>query len=154
MANETYPYSTFLRSPSEVIAALETSDVELERRDAQNVVLIRSDRFAATRTGMAAAAHVLRMLARRDPDLAAELLEEEFAWMYWLPEAQRHHCVADLLANLDAGADTGSLVPFALAVAAWRSTAEVWSDPNLARRLRGPLDGDGPVIERPHDRSA
>jgi choline dehydrogenase-like flavoprotein len=154
MANETYPYSTFLRSPSEVIAALETSDVELERRDAQNVVLIRSDRFAATRAGMAAAAHVLRTLARRDPDLAAELLEEEFAWMHWLPEAQRHHCVADLLANLDAGADTGSLVPFALAVAAWRSTAEVWSDPNLARRLHGPLDGDGPAIERPHDRSA
>jgi len=154
MVNETYPYSTFLRSPSEVIAALETSDVELERRDAQNVVLIRSDRFAATRTGMAAAAHVLRMLARRDPDLAAELFEEEFAWMHWLPEAERHHCVADLLVNLDAGADTGSLVPFALAVAAWRSTAEVWSDPNLAQRLRGPLDGDGPVIQRPYDHSA
>lgn len=51
-------------------------------------------------------------------------------------------------------ADTGSLVPFALAGAAWRSTADVWSDPNLARCLRGPLDGDGPVIERPYDHSA
>jgi hypothetical protein len=79
---------------------------------------------------------------------------DRFRWMHWLPKAQRHQCVADVLANLDAGADTGSLVPFALAVTSWRSTAEVWSGPNLARRLHGPLDGDGPVIERPHDRSA
>ena len=41
MATRTYPYSAFLRGPSEVLGALEHAAVVLERRDAENLVLIR-----------------------------------------------------------------------------------------------------------------
>jgi hypothetical protein len=62
---------------------------------------------------------------------------------------ERPACVRELLADLVAGAETGLLVPFARNLASWRSTAEAWSDPRLARELQGPFDGDGPVIDRP-----
>ncbi|MEV6348424.1 hypothetical protein [Actinoplanes sp. NPDC051851] len=41
------------------------------------------------------------------------------------------------------------LIPFARNLASWRSTAEAWSDPQLARELQGPFDGDGPTLDRP-----
>jgi hypothetical protein len=47
--------------------------------------------------------------------------------------------VTELLDHLLAGADTGLLVPFARALGEWKSTAEIYSDPELARRLRGPF---------------
>lgn len=153
MPTRTYPYSAFLRGPSEVLGALDHAAVVLERRDAENLVLIRSDRFSAGLSAMVAAAHVLRTLARRDPDLAAELLTEEFPWMRWLPVEERTQCVADLLADLSAGADTGTLLPFAQTTMAWRATAEVWADADLARRLSGPFDGTGEDIPRPEPES-
>jgi len=67
----------------------------------------------------------------------------------WLPATERLTCVQELLADLVAGADTGLFIPFARNLASWRSTAEVWSDPRLARELQGPFDGDGPILDRP-----
>ena len=87
----------------------------------------------------------------RLPDVAAtspkKVLAEELPWLSWLPADERATCVRELLADLVAGADTGLLTPFARNLASWRSTAEVWAYPRLARELQGPFDGDGPVID-------
>jgi hypothetical protein len=146
---QTFSYSTFLRGPSQVLPSLADADVILERRDEENLVLMRAERFEAAAAGLRIAARSLAVLARRQRDLAEELLAEELPWLTWLPAAERLSCVRELLADLVAGADTGLLTPFARNLASWRSTAEVWSDPTLARDLRGPFDGDGPVIDRP-----
>src|SRR4030095_1160031 len=111
-------------------------------------------RFEAAATGLRIAARSLAVLARRQRDLAEELLAEELPWLAWLPAAERLACVQELLADLLAGADTGLLTPFARNLASWRSTAEVWSDPELARRLQGPFDGDGPIINKPRPEAA
>ncbi len=89
------------------------------------------------------AARLVADVARNHPELLAPLLTEELPWIHWLPESDRARCAEDLLSELVAGADTGILEPFARTLAAWRSTAEVWSDPELARRLHGPFTGDG-----------
>jgi hypothetical protein len=60
----------------------------------------------------------------------------------------------NLLRQLVAGADTGLLVPFARSLTSWRSTAEVWSDPQLARGLQGPFPGDGGEAVRPSGEAA
>lgn len=146
---QTFPYSAFLRGPSGVLPSLADADVILERRDEENLVLMRAERFDAAATGLRIAARSLAVLARRQRDLAEELLAEELPWLTWLPETERHACVSDLLADLVAGADTGLLLPFARNLISWRSTAEAWSDPTLARDLQGPFDGDGPVIDKP-----
>jgi hypothetical protein len=132
-----------------VLPSLADADVILERRDEENLVLMRAERFDAVATGLRIAARSLAVLARRQRDLAEELLAEELPWLTWLPEVDRHACVRELLADLVAGAETGLLLPFARNLISWRSTAEAWSDPALARSLQGPFDGDGPVIEQP-----
>ena len=124
MTTRTFPYSAFLRGPSQVLPSLADADVILERRDEENLVLMRAERFEATATGLRIAARSLATLARRHRDLAEELLAEELPW---LPAPERLACVQELLADLVAGADTGLLLPFARNLASWRSTAQAWS---------------------------
>ncbi|WP_086818971.1 hypothetical protein [Allokutzneria sp. NRRL B-24872] len=78
-----------------------------------------------------------------------QLSANRLPWLRWLPADERADCLMDLRVHLEAGADTGNLLPFSHAMAAWRSTAEVWRDPELAARLRTPFSGIGEVIARP-----
>jgi hypothetical protein len=149
VTTQAFSYSAFLRGPSQVLPSLADADVILERRGEENLVLMRAERFEATATGLRIAARSLAILARRQRDLAEELLAEELPWLTWLPAPERFTCVQELLADLVAGADTGLLTPFARNLASWRSTALAWSDPKLARELQGPFDGEGPLIDRP-----
>ncbi|GAA2468084.1 hypothetical protein [Winogradskya humida] len=154
MSVQSFSYSAFLRGPSQILPSLTDADVILERRDEENLILTRAERFDAAATGLRFAARSLAILARRHRELAEEALAEELPWLTWLPAEERLTCVRELLADLMAGADTGLLVPFARNLASWRSTAEAWSDPQLARELQGPFDGDGPAIERPGENLA
>lgn len=149
MTVRTFPYSSFLRGPTQVLPSLDHADVILERRDEENLVLMREERFEATLSGMRLAARSLAILAQRHRPLAEEALAEELPWLHWLPENERHSCVRELLADLIAGAETGLLLPFARSLASWRSTAEAWADPQVARELQGPFAGDGPELPRP-----
>ncbi len=151
---QTFPYSSFLRGPSQILPSLDNADVILERRDEENLVLMRAERFEAAAAGLRIAARSLALLARRQREFAEELLAEELPWLTWLPATERLTCVHELLADLVAGADTGLFTPFARNLASWRSTAEVWSDPKLARELQGPFEGDGPVMDRPMPEAA
>ena len=44
----TFPYSAFLRGPTRVLPSLIDADVVLERRDEENLVLMRAERFEAS----------------------------------------------------------------------------------------------------------
>lgn len=136
-----------------MLPSLDNADVILERRDDENLILMRAERFEAGVAGLRIAARALAIVARRNSELAEEVLAEELPWVAWLPETERAGCVRELLGHLMAGADTGELLPFARALASWRSTAIVWSDPHLARDLQGPFAGDGPDVPRPGGRS-
>ncbi len=149
MSTKTFSYSAFLRGPTQVLPSLDDADVILERRDDENLVLMRADRFEAGVAGIRVAARALAILARRNSDLAEEVLAEELPWITWLPEAERHLCVRELLQDLVAGAETDEFLPFSRSLTSWRSTAVVWSNPNLARELQGPFPGDGPEVPRP-----
>jgi hypothetical protein len=145
----THPYSTFLRAPSQVLPDLEDGDVLLERRDEQAIVVSRQDRYSAFMLGLEVSSRVFRSLVKIDPEHVASALAEEMPWLDWLPPHERLDCVNELLSNLGAGADTGTLEPFSRAVSEWRHTAEVWADPELAKRLSSRFAGDGPVLDRP-----
>ncbi len=136
------------------IPSLDHADVILERRDEENLVLMREERFGAALTSLNFAARSLSVLAARHEALAEEVLAEELPWLHWLPEHERPQCVRELLADLRAGAETGLLLPFARNLAAWRATAEAWSDPELAQKLQGPFEGNGPELGRPEGDAA
>ena len=154
MSTRTFPFSTLINKQTSVFPALDDADVILERRDAENLVLMRSERFEAMVDGLRLAARSLAVVARANRALAEEVFAEELAWLTWLPAEARPECLGDLLDQLLAGAETGLLVPFARALREWKSTAEIYSDPELARRLRGPFDTSAAVdVPRPGGRA-
>ena len=139
MTTKTFPFSTLINKQTSVFPALDDGDVVLERRDAENLVLMRSERFQAMAEGLRLAARSLSIIARTNRALAEDVFAEELPWLTWLPTEARPECIAELLDHLLAGAATGLFVPFARALREWSSTAEIYSDPELARRLRGPF---------------
>ena len=46
-------------------------------------------------------------------------------------------------------AETDDLAPVEQALREWRATAEIYSDPELAQRLTGPLVADGERVPAP-----
>lgn len=145
MSTRTFPFSTLINKQTSVFPALDDADVILERRDAENLVLMRSERFQAMSDGLRLSARSLSIVARANRALAEDVFAEELPWLKWLPAEARPECIGDLLDHLLAGADTGLLVPFARALREWKSTAEIYSDPELASRLRGPFETTGSV---------
>lgn len=150
MVTRTFPFSTLINKQTSVFPALDDADVILERRDAENLVLMRSERFQAMVDGLALAAKSLAVIARANRSLAEEVFAQELPWLRWLPPGARVECVTELLDHLLAGADTGLLLPFARGLREWKSTAEIYSDPVLARRLRGPFTTESAIdVTRP-----
>ncbi|MBF6352560.1 MULTISPECIES: hypothetical protein [Nocardia] len=150
MATRTFAFSTLINKQTSVFPALEDADVILERRDAENLVLMRSERFDALVQGLGLAARSLAIIAKSNRALAEEVFAEELPWLKWLPVEARPQCVTELLDHLLAGAATGLLLPFARAFTEWQSTAEIYSDPVLVARLRGPFDTTGSAeVQRP-----
>ncbi len=146
------PYSSFLRGPSEVLPALERGDVQLDRRDAEALVMTRAGRYRAALRGTSLASAMIRELAKNNAGLAAKLLAEQLPWLAWMPKGEQEDCLSEILRDLSAGAETGTFEPFARALAEWEHTAEVWADTDLARRLSSELPGDGQAIARPKAR--
>jgi hypothetical protein len=152
MATRSFPFSTLINKQTSVFPALDDADVILERRDAENLVLMRSERFEALFAGLGLAARSLAIVAKGNRGLAEDVFAEELPWLTWLPEQARPQCVRELLDHLLAGAETGLLLPFARALREWQSTAEIYSDPELARRLRGPFDiSEAADVPRPRN---
>ncbi|GAB1817871.1 hypothetical protein [Herbidospora sp. RD11066] len=140
---KTFPFSALARERNEVFPQLDAADVLLERRDAENVWLVRDERYQAARGALLTLARSMAIVARANQALAEEALSEDLPWLAWLPESERLQCVRELLAHLLAGADTGELLPYARARKSWTATALVWSDPETARELAHPFDGSG-----------
>lgn len=152
MAMTEVSYSAFLRGPGEVLPALDHGDVLLDRRDGEPLVLSRARRYRSGLQGVALTARIIRNLVKEHTELAESLLEAELPWIRWMPRSEQIDCVSEILANLAAGADTGTFEPFARSLSEWEHTAEVWADPDLAKRLSAEFRGDGDEITRPKAR--
>lgn len=132
----TVPLSRLVQRPTEVAALAAEDDVILGRRDAADLYLSTRERHEQEAQGLRITTGALTALARVRPDLAGDSLTETLPWMAWLPREEKTACLQELLDDLRAGVDTDQLRPFFLDLAAWRSTAVAWSDPELARVLR------------------
>ena len=98
------PYSSFLRGPSEVLPALEHGDVQLDRRDAEALVMTRARRYRAAMRGTSLASAMVRDLAKNDAALAARLLAEQLPWLAWMPRAEQEGL---LVGHLDPAGSRG-----------------------------------------------
>ena len=81
-----------------------------------------------------------------DADSAAG---RELSWVAVLPECDRRLFAEEMSRLMAEAAETDDLALVGQALREWRVTAEIFSDPELAQRLTGPLVADGERVPAP-----
>lgn len=79
----------------------------------------------------------------RDTALAERFsveLVSALPWVAFLPDNDRRAFVTEAADTLRACASIGRYTAFATLIEDWRNTAEIWSDPELARSFSTPVD--------------
>jgi hypothetical protein len=94
-------------------------------------------------------------LMQRDPhvrDLVADVVAEVFPWVAFLSDEEAGEFVAELVSTMKAES-IDNPAPVAQVIDAWRHTAEVLADPELAAVLSTPSDGDYGAVRAPEVRA-
>jgi len=143
------PFSEFLRQPKDVVAELVEHDVLLRRRNAPALRLSQADRDDDRSEAFEALARLLRNLAVHSPEALGEAVDDVFAWLTFLPRADRKLFVEELTRTLVGSAAVDNYSPVAQLLREWKATAEIHADPKLARRLRKPVEAQGDPVAAP-----
>lgn len=146
-----HPFSDLLRRPKVVTDDVEKGDVLLRRRDEPDLRLSRADREVHRAEAFVALGRALRNVAVHNPTALREALGDAFPWLEFVPAADRQEFLDEFTRVVAAAAAVDNYEPLTQLVREWRATAEVHSDPKLARRLRRPLDASGDPVALPAD---
>ena len=143
------PFSEFLRQPKDVVAELDEHDVLLRRRNAPALRLTQADRDEARAEAFEALAKLLRNFAVNSPAALDAAADDAFAWLTFLPKADRKLFVDELTRTLVGASAVENYSPVAQLLREWKATAEIHADPKLARRLRKPIEAAGNRVAAP-----
>ncbi|MGB4779683.1 hypothetical protein [Microbacterium sp.] len=142
---KTVPMSRFIQSYNQHLSDAErTGDtIVLQQRAGRPAWVLETedrarDAQAATDFLSAALSAVVRDAALAER-FSAELVST-LPWVAFLPEDDRRAFAAEAAETLRACASIGRYTAFATLIEDWRNTAEIWSDPELARSLSTPVD--------------
>jgi hypothetical protein len=133
-------FSEFLRDPNNVVAELDEHDVLLRRRGAPALRLSQASRDELRTTVHEAMARVLRNLAVHSEAAFGQAITDGFPWATFLPESDRRMFTLELTGALLASENLQNFVPVGQVIREWRATAEIHADPELAARLRKPIE--------------
>ncbi len=144
--------SDLLNKPKATLARLAGNRrLVLHRRDAEDLVITTAERAAADTAVVRDTTRLFREMIRKDPmvmTLAVQVLPAVFPWVRHLPEDAWGEFAAEWLDTLGAAGELDNNAAVEAVVAAWKYTAEIYSDPELlAYATREHDDVDyGPVI--------
>ena len=151
MATAEATFTDLLRDPKGVVRQLEDGDVVLlHRRDGEDLLLSVASRALAEDRILELMSGVLARILRDPGRIRARVSDPtSFPWTRFLPESERARFFAELFDCFEGAVQVGTLSPVERLLDEWQTTAAIHADPDLARRLRGPLPGDGAVVSRP-----
>jgi hypothetical protein len=135
--------SDLVRKPTEVVAEAERREVIIHRRGKDDLTLQLASR--AHRGGRPD--DLIRLMALAAGDEAGlavigKFMPDLYPWMRFLPDDALGECVTELLTTAVACASVRNFSRYEVEVAAWRSTAEIYADPELYARLHGEIELD------------
>ena len=142
----------FLRQPNKALKRVEKEDVVLSRRGKTAIRISLESRAKADLDRNELASHLLADAVAEMPEIPARLaglLEKRYAWMRFLPPASREAFVRELVETIEAFASMGKLARIEVLVAAWKATAEVYAEPELAAKLTEPVTATAVAVRRP-----
>lgn len=128
----------------------------VRRRDAEDLVLTTASRAAQAREASSVTSRLFVALMQHDPHVQeriADVVPEVFPWVAFLSRDEVGEFVADLLTTMKAAESIDNPAPVAQVIDAWRHTAEVLADPELATVLSAPSDEDFGSVPEPRSRT-
>jgi hypothetical protein len=148
MAAPEVNFSELSQRPKDVVAKLERAAgraVRIRRRDRndQDLILVAADRVEQANEAASATAKLFIELMKHNDAaraLATEVLPAAFPWVRYLSKDEMQSFVVEFVDVLERAESLGNPAPVARLVAAWRHTAEIHADPELAAILK--QDGD------------
>jgi hypothetical protein len=142
----------FLRQPKKALKQVDKEDLVLSRRGKAPIRISLESRKKAEATRNELASHLLADAVERMPEMQASLpriLEGRFPWVRFLPPQEREMFGAELVKTIQACAAIGNLARIEEIFQSWKATAEVYADPELATKLRGPFTETETRVRRP-----
>ena len=124
----------------------------VRRRDAEDLVLTTAARVELEHTAASVTTRMFVALMQRDGgvrELVTDVLPEVFPWVAFLSKEEVQEFVVELVATLRAAESLDNPVPVVQVIEAWRHTAEVLADPELAAILASDTDEDLGVVAAP-----
>ena len=146
-------WSELARDPKSVAAIADQHEVRVKRRDGADLLLVRADHHQNRHSAAVTAARAMRAIFRHvGPDVVADALKEEFAWIAVLPESDRAEFVQEFIQAINASADLGQWSLLGQLVHEWANTAIVHANPEIYRALSTPITiTDGRIVPNPMD---
>ncbi|MCD2158236.1 hypothetical protein LQL77_31750 [Rhodococcus cerastii] len=124
----------------------------VRRRDAEDLVLTTAARAELEHTAASVTTRMFVALMQRDGgvrELVTDVLPEVFPWVAFLSKEEVQEFVVELVATLRAAESLDNPAPVVQVIEAWRHTAEVLADPELAAILASDTDEDLGVVAAP-----
>jgi hypothetical protein len=150
MLTDSMTFSRFLRESGEAVKSAENGTVRLQRRDGDDLILRTAERDGSERDGIRLAVAILeRSLNEVDDDARTRLLSDVFPWVTFLPDGDRDQFASEVIESVRASTAIDRPDLISVLVSQWKSTAELWADPQLRARIESGLDPDGQVIPSP-----
>jgi NAD(P)-dependent dehydrogenase (short-subunit alcohol dehydrogenase family) len=124
----------------------------VRRRDAEDLVLTTASRAQQAREASSVTSRLFVALMQHDPhvrDLVTDVVPQVFPWVAFLSREEAREFVVELVSTMKAADSIDNPAPVAQVIDAWRHTAEVLADPELAAVLSGSSDGDFGAVPEP-----
>jgi hypothetical protein len=150
-------FSELSQRPRDVVDKLEHSasrSVRIRRRDKdqQDLILVSADRADQVVAAASATTKMFVELMKHNDQartLATDVLPAAFPWVRYLTKSDVQAFVVELVDTLERAESLSNPAPVAHLMAAWKHTAEIHADPELAAILQQDSGDFGPVPTPP-----
>lgn len=149
-------FSELLQKPKDTVARMQDTPrkgITLHRRgDEEDLYLTTAARAAQVTEVVDSTTRMFVALMKSDPkavDMLTRVFPEAFPWVHFLPDAAVREFLVEFMETARAASDLGTVAPLAPVIASWKSTAEIYSDPELRAKLLEPVGDDFGPVEPP-----
>lgn len=148
-------FSELLQKPKDTVAKIQQTPrrgVRITRRDGEDLYLTTAERADQAAEVVDSTTRLFVAMMKSDPRAAKMLTHvfpEAFPWVRFLPEAAVREFLVEFMDTARAASDLGTVSPLVPLIASWKSTAEIYADPELREELASPTEGDYGPVEPP-----
>lgn len=146
-------FSELIQKPKDTVARMHTSlrkGIRLHRRDDEDLYLTTAERAEQVTEVVDSTTRMFVALMKSDPaavGMLTRVFPEAFPWVRFLPDKAVREFLIEFMDTARAASDLGTMSPLAPVIAAWKSTAEIYADPELSKQLLASTDDDLGSVE-------